>query len=108
VISKGSLVAQGSIDDLRKLSRSRAVRVTVAPGGDAKAALASNESISRVEDVGDGAFVITWRDGVEDVDKATESVATSLVQAGLGLRELVSVKASLEQVFAELTEGEAA
>jgi ABC-2 type transport system ATP-binding protein len=108
VISKGSLVAQGSIDDLRKLSRSRAVRITIAPGGDAKAALASNESISRVEDVGDGAFVVTWREGLDDIDKATEGVASALVQAGIGLRELVSVKASLEQVFAELTEGEAA
>lgn len=108
VISKGSLVAQGTIDELRKLSRSRAIRFTIAPGGDAKAVLADNPSIKSIEDVGLGTFIVTWRDGLEDADQDTQAVAAALVQAGLGLRELTTVKASLEQVFSELTEGDAA
>jgi ABC-2 type transport system ATP-binding protein len=108
VIAKGALVAQGSIDELRKLSRSRAVRITLGPGSDAQAVLAGHASVSRVEDAGGGSFIVSWREGVEDVEAATESLAATLVGAGIGLRELVSVKASLEQVFTELTGGEGA
>jgi ABC-2 type transport system ATP-binding protein len=76
VISKGALVAEGTIEELRKSSRSRGVRITVSGTGDVARALATNPDVEQV--------------------------------TGFGLRELSPVKASLEQVFAELTEETAA
>jgi ABC-2 type transport system ATP-binding protein len=105
VISKGSLVAEGTIDDLRKLSRSRGVRVVVRGSGDVAGVLSKSEGVDGVKPDGDAAFVVHWRADVVDIDHAAEEVARMLVGAGFGLRELSPVKASLEQVFAELTEG---
>jgi len=105
VISKGSLVAEGTIDALRKLSQSRGVRIVVSGTGDVAEALSKSDAIDQVKPDGDGAFVVHWRADVADIDGAAEDVARKLVGAGFGIRELSPVKASLEQVFAELTEG---
>jgi ABC-2 type transport system ATP-binding protein len=104
VISKGSLVAEGTIDALRKLSRSRGVRIVVSGTGDVVQALSKNDSIDQIKPDGERTFVVHWRDGAADIDGAAEDIARTLVGAGFGLRELSPVKASLEQVFAELTE----
>jgi ABC-2 type transport system ATP-binding protein len=105
VISKGSLVAEGTIDSLRKRRRSRGVRVTVSGEGDVQKALAENPAIEEITVDGDGRYTVTWLAEVEDIEAAAERVASALVLAGFGLRELSPVKPSLEQVFAELTEG---
>ncbi len=103
VISKGVLVAEGTIDGLRKLSRSSAMRITVGGTGDAAALLRAQPAVEKVSEDRPGSYLVTWRKDVENTDGATEEVARVLVGAGFGLRELAPVKASLEQVFAELT-----
>jgi ABC-2 type transport system ATP-binding protein len=105
VISKGSLVAEGTIDALRKLSRSRGVRIVVRGNGDIAGVLSKSESVDGVESDGESTFIVSWRADVADTDAAAEGVVRMLVAAGFGLRELAPVKASLEQVFADLTEG---
>ena len=104
VISKGKLVAEGTIDALRERRRSRGIHVIVAGSGDVAKVLSANPSVADVEDSGDGRYVVTWRAEVENIDAAAESVASALITAGFGLRELSPVKPSLEQIFAELTE----
>jgi ABC-2 type transport system ATP-binding protein len=104
VISKGTLVAEGTIDALRKRRRSRGVHVAVAGEADVRAALSGVVAVDQITDEGEGRYTISWRDDVEDLDAAAESVSVALVAAGLRLRELSPAKASLEQVFAELTE----
>jgi ABC-2 type transport system ATP-binding protein len=103
VISKGALVAQGSIDDLRRLSRSRGIRVTVGDPTQVAHVLARLPGVGKVGDAGHGNFVVEFADEVEDFDAVTEDVALALATAGCGVRELAPAKASLEQVFAELT-----
>jgi ABC-2 type transport system ATP-binding protein len=107
VISKGRLVAEGTIDTLRERRRARGVSVIVSGQGDVRAALSPVAAVGEVTDEGQGRYTISWRAGVEDIDVAAENVARALVSADLGLRELSPVKASLEQVFAELTGGTA-
>jgi len=103
VISKGSLVAEGTIEELRKLSRSRGVRVAVSGSGDVARALATHADVEQVTRVGKMTHLITWHADIADADRAAEEVARTLISSGFGLRELSPVKASLEQVFAELT-----
>jgi ABC-2 type transport system ATP-binding protein len=103
VISKGALVAEGTIAALGKLSRSRGIRVAVSGAGDVASALSQVDSIERVAPVGKGTYLVTWRENVADAEQAAESVARTLFSADFGLRELTPIKASLEQVFAELT-----
>ena len=107
VISKGRLVAEGRIDELRERRRSRGLRIAVDSGPRAAEVLARIETLTKVEPIAPGIFVATWREGALDLEHATEEVARTLITAGVGLRELSPVKASLEQVFAELTEGSA-
>jgi ABC-2 type transport system ATP-binding protein len=105
VISKGKLVAEGTIDELRERRRSRGVHVAVSGTGDVEKTLSSLASVGSVTHEGDGRYAVSWRDGL-DFDAAAESVASALVSGGFGLRELSPMKPSLEQVFAELTEAE--
>jgi ABC-2 type transport system ATP-binding protein len=103
VISKGVLVAEGTIEELRKLSRSRGVRVAVSGSGDVARALATNPDVEQVTRVGKMTHLVSWHPEIADAERAAEEVARSLISSGFGLRELSPVKASLEQVFAELT-----
>jgi ABC-2 type transport system ATP-binding protein len=105
VISKGTLVAEGTIDALRKHRRSCGVQVIVSGEGDLRKALSAIPAVEEVTEHGEGRYTVSWRADVEDVDGAAETVARAVSTLGLGLRELSPVKASLEQVFAELTEG---
>jgi ABC-2 type transport system ATP-binding protein len=104
VIAKGKLVAEGRIDELRQVSRSRGIRVAVDSADRAAEVLARMGTIEKVEQVAAGIFVASWLTGGFDQARATEEVARALVSSGVGLRELSPVKASLEEVFAELTE----
>jgi ABC-2 type transport system ATP-binding protein len=107
VIAKGSLVAEGTIDHLRKMRRSRSVRIVArsgdAPAGEKAASLLRGiAAVGKVREEGE-AVVVTWREGTDDVGPATEELAQKLMAAGFRLRELAPVTASLEEVFAELT-----
>jgi ABC-2 type transport system ATP-binding protein len=103
VISKGVLVAEGTIEELRKLSRSRGVRISVSGTGDVARALATNPDVEQVTRVGKTTHLVTWHPDIADAERAAEEIARALISSGFGLRELSPVKASLEQVFAELT-----
>jgi ABC-2 type transport system ATP-binding protein len=105
VISKGHLVAEGKIEELRARRRGRGLRVDVDSAERATAVLRGLETIEKLEPAGAHAFIAWWRDGTFDLDRATEDAARALVSAGIGLRQLSPVKATLEQVFAELTGG---
>jgi hypothetical protein len=48
---------------------------------------------------------VTLADGIE-LDASIERVVSALVQAGAGVRNVASARASLEEVFAELTQAE--
>lgn len=108
VIDRGRLVAQGSLDELRKLRRSKATRFTVRGNGDL--ALETLEKVHGVRDVRrvreDGDITVLE---VRWLAKATpsldaEEAVEALVGSGLKIREAVPAKASLEDVFALLTE----
>lgn len=104
VIAKGILVAQGAIEELREMRRSRGIRIRVAEerAERAQALLRDLTSVEKVEATAD-ALLVSWKPSIEDADRASEEAAIALVEAGLGLRELAPIKASLEEVFAELT-----
>jgi ABC-2 type transport system ATP-binding protein len=108
VIDKGRLVAQGSLDDLTRLRQSSTTRFVVR-GDAAKTqetlqAVEGAEKVKRRGEDADGAAVleVTWK--VEAAANAVERAIADLVAAGLAVREASPRKASLEEVFATLTE----
>jgi ABC-2 type transport system ATP-binding protein len=95
VIRAGALVAEGTVDELRGRS---GLRVRAEPAGAAArviGALPGVEGVSRV----DGRLDVT----VDPVQAA--AINRALVEAGLDVTELYAAKASLEDVFLELTGG---
>jgi len=104
VISGGALVAQGTLEQLSKLREARSVRLTVGQRDGLAEAVAKVPGVERCEEDG-AALLVTWAASVEDPGAACEALARAVVSLGFGLRELRPVKASLEQVFADLTEG---
>jgi len=108
VIDRGKLVAQGSLDDLRRLRRSSSTRFVVRGDKDrAVRALEHLQVAQRVRATGrsDDALVldVRWAHHA-DLVHGTEQAVQALVTAGVMLREVQPVKASLEEVFALLTE----
>ncbi len=103
VMHRGRIAAQGAEDELLgSMTRKKRVRVRLA-GDRAKAeqVLGSIEGIdsSRPAGESEGSFAL---DLTSDRDVRQEA-ARALVQAGLGLLELVEVTDDLESVFLELT-----
>ena len=82
VISKGELVAEGSIDDLRKLCRSLGVRVTVHQAEAAKSLIEGMPEVGQVDLAGEGVLLVTWKQEIDDVDRAIEQIAETVVAAG--------------------------
>lgn len=115
VISKGKLVAQGSIDEIRALRKPSALQALVR--GNEEKALPVLKAISGVRKViaskqlsPAGEELIALHIELkkkEPIGALSEKVAQALIQAGLHLRELSPQSASLEQVFAELTQEQA-
>jgi ABC-type multidrug transport system ATPase subunit len=95
VIRAGALVAEGTVDELRGRA---GLRVRAEPAGAAArviGAVPGVEAVSRVDGLLDVA-----------VDPArAAAINRALVEAGLDVSELYSAKASLEDVFLELTGG---
>jgi len=128
VIAEGLLLAQGTVDELRARRRSPH-RLHLEVAGDQATALAivrQQPRVERAEAVGApsaGAAELVVDLAPEDPEArddaapsseeggstearaaaAAERIAAALVGAGLGLRRLSPIRASLEQVFAELT-----
>ena len=111
VIERGRLVAEGTLDELRNLRRSRATRFTVRGDGDEAYEVLSRLSGVRDvhrEDEEDEVTVLEVRWTAKTLDPAgkTEEAVNALVIAGLRVREASPAKASLDDVFALLTEDE--
>lgn len=108
VIARGRLVAEGTLEELRALRRSRAARFAVRDAeGRAKGALEALGEVVSVEGPREGRAV--WQLAFRsDADPASvmERAVAALVSAGVGVLEAAPVRASLEEVFAELTRAE--
>ena len=120
VINRGRLVAEGSIDEIRAMRRPSGVRFVVR--GDRERALAAvkkapgvKRAVVEANEAGspeaaspgaDSPFVTILADLAPKADpgKLAEEAVFALAAAKIGVREVTVRKASLEQVFAELTE----
>ena len=110
VISRGRLVAEGSIDALRALRRTSSVTIHARGDSAAIVAVATNLAGVRRASVepapgGLAALSVDFTDAEVRAER-TEALVAALVQAGVGVREVSARGASLEQVFTELTTGE--
>jgi ABC-2 type transport system ATP-binding protein len=123
VIDRGRLVAEGTIDELRAMRRADSALVSLrdpdARGAKLMAAIPGVRRVRRIDgaaakvtpapnDASDGLarFKIQLEASVGDVGELLERVVAALVSAGIGVREAAPSKASLEEVFAELTRAE--
>jgi ABC-type multidrug transport system ATPase subunit len=93
VIRSGKLVGEGTVDELRGRA---GLRVRAEPLASAERVVAALDSVEKVT-TSDGALRIT-----ADVANAP-AINRSLVHAGIDVTELSPERASLEQVFLELT-----
>jgi ABC-2 type transport system ATP-binding protein len=94
VMSRGRLVTQGTLDDLRGVAATR-VRVVTGQAGDAATVLAG----MGVTGVDVGPDHVSGTLGDVESERLTEA----LVRAGVGVRELVVERPDLEDVFVSLT-----
>jgi len=98
VIRAGTLVAEGTVDELRGRA---GLRVRAQPRDAARALLARHPGVESVARSG-GALAVTADPGLAaDLNRV-------LVTAGVAVSELTTAQSSLEDVFFALTEGEAA
>lgn len=122
VIAKGKLVAAGETRDLARMRRTSAALVTVrGRAEDAKKVLRSVKGITQLralpetkaqaslpdaEKTCSFRFTARAKDG-EGGPALIEQAVLALVQGGLAVREVRPAEGSLEDLFAELTSGEA-
>ncbi len=114
VIDRGTLVAQGTLDSLRTLRRSTGARFVVRGDGEQAARIVrETQCCDTVEVLGSegqqanvSRFEVRWKSDVSDTAEAVESVVGKLTFAGLFVREATPFRASLEEVFAALTDNE--
>lgn len=111
VIDRGRLVAEGTLDELR--ARRRAGGASMLVRGDesvAKKVLSSLDGVKKIKVAAEGdeakRYRIQFADDVSDTSDLIERAIAGLVTAGLGVREASPVRATLEEVFAELTRNE--
>jgi ABC-2 type transport system ATP-binding protein len=98
VISRGRLVSEGTVDELRG---SESLWLRADPPGEAERVLRTMRGIGDVARA-DGGLRIAAEPA------AAPAVNRALVEAGIAVSELRPERASLEQVFLELTQGEEA
>jgi len=112
VIDRGRLVAEGTIEELRTRQKSSAIGLRVRdPKSAAEAAISGISGVSVISAAADEATPErrTLRlsfDAALDTEVVTEALVQALTGAGIGIHALVPEKASLEQVFSELTRHE--
>jgi ABC-2 type transport system ATP-binding protein len=111
LLHRGRLVAEGPTERIRSMRVTAGIELVVR--GDRRAAENVLRSIDGVSDTsslpgGDGAFRVhvTFAKMLthEQRAEATERCVASLVQAGVGVREVRGARGSLEEVFAALTD----
>ena len=106
VIARGSLVAEGTIEELRATRRADGVRIRVRHG--AAKALKALEGLSGIESStaeDDDAHILIDFDNDADPEDTIERAVAALAAASAGVIEVVP-RSSLEEVFAQLTRGE--
>jgi ABC-type multidrug transport system ATPase subunit len=96
VISKGVLVGEGTVDELRGAER---LWVQAEPLDRAETLLRTLRAVEHVDRVNGGLSVSADRSAAPTINRA-------LVEAGIDVGELRPERASLEDVFLELTDGE--
>ncbi len=119
VIDRGRLVAQGTLEDLSRLRETLSTRFVLR--GERETALqlfkdlpatdkvkprvlaATDSAAARAPDM--FAVEVTWKRG-EDAGTAVEHATAQLIRAGFLVREVSPHRATLEEVFALLTEDE--
>jgi ABC-2 type transport system ATP-binding protein len=107
VIARGKLVAEGTLDELRRLRHARAVNVLVR--GDAEHARTALQKVDGLDDLllepeADGLLRVGFRaESSRDPGELVEQAVAALVTAGLGVRAVERRGRSLEDVFAEVT-----
>ncbi len=110
VIDRGKLIAEGSIDELRSRRRATSVRMIVRdPSSSAKKLLAALPGIERAKGKRlEGELrriTLVLSEGAEPQD-VIEAATFALSKAAIGVREAMPVRATLEDVFAQLTHAE--
>lgn len=118
VIARGKLVAEGTLDSLRSIRRSAKARMVIRADksnniDELKSAIEKMDSVNRLESDKEDAppkassgvhtFDIIWKKKTEDTGQALEDVIQMTVQKGWRIREASPAKASLDEVFAQLT-----
>jgi ABC-2 type transport system ATP-binding protein len=113
VIARGELVAEGTIESIRKLRRAAGVAMVVRCEGAAARERAltvlsgttgvTECSTEREIDAKTWLFQIEFAPSADGAE-VTEALVAALVREGLGVREVTPRVASLEQVFSALTE----
>jgi ABC-2 type transport system ATP-binding protein len=111
VIHRGRVVAEGSLDELRRHRRAdTALLVVRDPEDRAQRLLESLPSVRQVRaerrDTELARLVVHYDEGLRDIASAVEAGVTALVGSGIGVREASLQKPTLEEVFAELTHSE--
>ena len=110
VIDRGKLIAEGSIDELRSRRRATSVRMVVRdPSNGAKKLLGAVPGVTKAKSKrleGDlKRITLVLSDGAEPQD-VIEAATFALSKAEIGVREAMPVRATLEDVFAQLTHAE--
>ncbi|MDN5724848.1 MAG: ATP-binding cassette domain-containing protein [Propionibacteriales bacterium] len=95
VISAGTMVAQGSVEEIRARQQTTAVVHTADP--EQAARVLSEQGLTQIESGRDTAR------GVADDDHPPEQLVAALVAAGVGVRGFALERPSLEDLFVELT-----
>ncbi len=114
VIDRGRLVAHGSLEELGRMRQAGMTRFVVR-GDEARAAevLRGVEQAERVKVRTSGAegtatLDVAWKGTAEGIPDAVERAVAALIAAQLAVREVSPRRASLEEVFAALTEDDSA
>jgi ABC-2 type transport system ATP-binding protein len=95
VIRAGRLVAEGTVDELRARTREW-LRIQAQPLDKARQLLADDSRVERIEIIDESLKVEMNQDDVPAINRA-------LVEAGIEVHDLHWERASLEEVFFELT-----
>ncbi len=110
VIDRGKSIAEGSIDELRSRRRATSVSMILRdPSGSAKGLLAAVSGVKKAKSKRlDGQLrriTLVLSEGAEPQD-VIEAATFALSKAEIGVREALPVRATLEDVFAQLTHAE--
>jgi len=108
VIDRGKLVAEGTIDELRARRHGAGASLLVSdPQGRARTLLEGVTGVTAISasahDGGLSRVTFSYMAGERADDSILERAVAALVAAGVGIREAGPSRATLEDVFAELT-----